>query len=93
MDGKVITKERGWEIRETNHPLFNLLWLWLRSEDGENILEKQDGSEKFPGFDLYIEIAHHVKDAVPRLQLSHPAMKIFLVKELPSDCKPINIPV
>ena len=93
MGGKVITKEQGWEICETNHPLFNLLWLWLRSEDGENILEKQDGSEKFPGFDLYIEIAHHVKDAVPRIQLTHPAMKGFLVSELPSDCKPINIPV
>jgi hypothetical protein len=93
IDGKVITREHGWEIRETNHPLFNLLWLWLRSEDGENILEKQDGSEKFPGFDLYIEIAHHVKDAVPRIQLNHPAMKGFLVSELPSGCKPIMIPV
>jgi hypothetical protein len=91
-NGKVLTKERGWEVCETNYPLFNLLWLWLRSETGENILEKKDGREKYPGFDLYIEIAHHVKGAVPRIQLSHPAMSIFQVSELP-DCKPIKIPV
>jgi len=91
-NGKILTKERGWEVVETNHPLFNLLWLWLRSETGENILEKKDGREKYPGFDLYIEIAHHVKGAIPRIQLSHPAMSIFNVSELP-DCKPIIIPV
>ena len=91
--GAVITKECGWEIRETNHPLFNLLWKWLKSENGENILEKQDGSEKFPGFDLYIEIAHHVKDAVPRLQLTHPSMKRFLVNDIPAEYKPVLIPI
>lgn len=92
VNGKIITKDHGFEIRETNHELFNLLWLWLKSDNGENILEKYDGSEKFPGFDLYIEIAHHVKEAVPRVQLSHPAMKCFLVNDIPKDCKPIIIP-
>ena len=91
-NGRVLTKEKGWEVIETNHPLFNLLWTWLRSETGENILEKKDGREKYPGFDLYIEIAHHVKGAVPRIQLTHSCMSIFKVSELP-NCKPIIIPV
>ena len=91
--GAIITKEKGWIVRETNHPLFNLLWTWLKSKNGENILEKEDGREKFPGFDLYIEIAHNVNDALPRLQFAHPAMKQFLVPTLPLGANTIKIPL
>jgi len=90
---KVLTKEKGWNMYETNHPLFNLLWSWLRGDNGSNILETQDGSEKYPGFDMYIEIAKQVHGAVPNAQLSHPAMKGFIAKELPKGLKPITIPV
>lgn len=90
---KVLTKERGWAMYETEHPLFNLLWSWLRGDNGANILETQDGSEKYPGFDMYIEIAKQVHGAVPHMQLSHPAMKGFMVRELPKGMKAIVIPV
>ena len=90
---KVLTKERGWAMYETEHPLFNLLWSWLRGDNGANILETQDGSEKYPGFDMYIEIAKQVHGAVPNAQLAHPAMKGFMVKELPKGIKAITVPL
>jgi hypothetical protein len=90
---KVLTKEKGWAMYETNHPLFNLLWSWLRGDNGANVLEMQDGSEKYPGFDMYIEIAKQVHGAIPHMQLSHPAMKGFMVKELPKGMKAITIPL
>jgi hypothetical protein len=42
-----------------------MLWLWLIDDKGENILETQDGQEKYPGFDLYQHIAEHCKKARP----------------------------
>jgi len=93
-NGKVITKERGWIVKETNHSLFNLLWSWLRDDDGANILELQDGNEKYPGFDLYIEIAHSVHSAVPQQQLAHPAFKSFLLSTpLPKNIQYIKVPI
>ncbi len=64
----LLTKEGSWEVRETAHPVFNSLWTWLKTKKGENILEHEDGEEKYPGFDLYTVIAKDVADAVPELQ-------------------------
>jgi hypothetical protein len=63
--GAVISKEGDWEIRETESELFNMLWNWLTDCNGENILETEEGDEKFPGFDLYQYIAANCKRARP----------------------------
>ena len=68
-NGKLMTKEGSWEIKETAEPLFNLLWTWLKDKSGQSILEDRDGGEKYPGFDLYITIATGVSSAVPARQL------------------------
>jgi hypothetical protein len=78
--GPVLTKEDGWEVRETNHPVFNLLWSWLKVKSGGNILETERGEEKYPGFELYSEIAATVGDAVPESQLGKGVFQSFLLK-------------
>lgn len=67
--GKVISKEGEWTIKETVEDIFNLLWTWLTDSKAENILETEEGDEKYPGFDLYQVIAATVKSAVPEEQL------------------------
>jgi hypothetical protein len=90
--GPVLTKEGSWILRETNHPLFNLLWSWLKMKTGENVLEYEDGAEKFPGFDLYAEIAANVCDAVPESQLGKP---LFQQWSTPGDSSeiPVFVPI
>jgi hypothetical protein len=63
--GSILSKEKNWIVRETTSQLFNMLWSWLIDDKGENILETQDGQEKYPGFDLYQHIAEHCKKARP----------------------------
>ena len=78
---QLITKEGSWEVRETEHPVFNSLWTWLKTKSGENILEKQNGEEKYPGFDLYTVIAKEVGDALPESQFNKAQMfESFLCK-------------
>ncbi len=79
--GALITKDGDWEVRETAHPLFNLLWTWLKCDDGTNILEAEDGTEKFPGFELYSIIAATVHDGVPDVQLTRKMLSVFAVKQ------------
>jgi len=69
VKGKVLSKEGSWEVKETIEPLFNLIWSWLVDKDGVNVLEEEDGDEKYPGFDLYQVIAATIKSAVPNEQL------------------------
>jgi hypothetical protein len=78
---KLITKEGSWEVRETDQPLFNLLWSWLKTKQNTNVLETATGDEKYPGFDLYTVIAKDVRDAIPEVQLSNPMFKEFELKD------------
>lgn len=91
--GVILTKEKEWIVRETAIPLFNLLWTWLRTKEGTCVLEEEDGEERFPGFDLYTEIAKNVKDAVPKDQFKHPVFKEFLSSKIPEGIAPIVIPL
>ena len=81
LNAPLLTKEGDWEIRESDHPLFNLIWSWLRAEDGTNILETQSGAEKYPGFELYSIIAATVHGAVPEKQFMHKMIQVFAVKQ------------
>ncbi len=69
LEGNLLSKEGSWEIRETESPLWNLLWSWLIDESGQNVLKDEDGDERFPDFDLYQHIAAHVKSAKPQEQI------------------------
>jgi hypothetical protein len=73
--GSILTNENGWIVRQSICPVFNILWTWLRDDDGTSILETQSGAEKYPGFDLYIIIAHTVHGAIPKEQLKLPVFQ------------------
>lgn len=69
LEGGLLSKEDSWEIRETESPLWNLLWSWLIDESGRNVLKDEDGTERFPDFDLYQHISARVKGAKPQEQI------------------------
>ena len=69
LDGIVLSKEKDWIIRETESPLWNLLWSWLIDENGQNVLYNEDKTERFPDFDLYQHISANIKEAKPQDQI------------------------
>lgn len=79
--GQILTKEDDWVVRETVNPLYNLLWTWLRDDDGKTVLETQDGDEKYPGFDLYSIIASSVHGANPDAQFKLPIFQQFKLNQ------------
>jgi hypothetical protein len=80
VDGLLLSKEGEWEVRETDHPLFNLLWSWLIDDEGNNVLHDEDYTERFPDFDLYSHISCHVFSAKPQEQITKDIFKKFKVK-------------
>ena len=69
LDGELLSKEDSWEVRETESPLWNLLWSWLVDDNGVNVLKDEDNNERFPDFDLYTHIAAHCHSAKPQEQI------------------------
>ena len=69
LDGDVLSREGGWTVHETESPLWNMLWTWLLDEDGYNVLREEDGTERFPDFDLYQKISASVFGAKPQEQI------------------------
>ena len=76
----LLSQEGNWKVYETVSPVFNLLWSWTIDDDGETVYEDRDGDEKYPGFSLYIAIAHNVHDAVPKDQIRKPYFDSFKYK-------------
>jgi hypothetical protein len=76
----VLSQEGSWKVYETVSPLFNLLWSWTLNDDGETLFEDRHGEEKYPGFELYVQIAHTVHDAVPKEQIRRPVFAPFRLK-------------
>ena len=92
-NGKILSKENGWDVRETDQHGFNLLWGWLQTKTGENCLETQSGEEKHPGFELYSTIAATVHAAVPRDQIPKQVFRTFVQKPgIPTTQSCIFIP-
>lgn len=54
-----------------------LLWKWLQDDEGKSIMYDDDDIERFPGFDLYVHIAHHVHNAIPAEQFVERAFNQF----------------
>jgi len=80
VDGIVLSKEGSWIVRETESPLWNLLWSWLIDENGKNVLFDEDNVERFPDFDLYQHISKHVKDvAKPQDQVFKEIFRTYKV--------------
>jgi hypothetical protein len=69
LDGTLLNKEDDWEVHETESMLWNLLWSWLIDDTGKNVLRDEDGTERFPDFDLYSHISAHVFCAKPQEQI------------------------
>jgi hypothetical protein len=75
-DGEVLNQE-GWIVKESVSPMWNLLWSWLIDDAGRNILREEDGTERFPDFDLYEHIAEHVFTAKPQDQVRKDIFKQY----------------
>jgi hypothetical protein len=68
----ILTEEPELKTYESKSELWNLIWLWLQQRDGYNVLRNPDGTERFPGFDLYRIISHNVENAIPCEQITKP---------------------
>ena len=73
----ILSREGSWVVKETESPLYNLLWSWMTDINGKNVLRDEDGEERFPGFDLYKHITAHCKGAVPKEQIRKPIFEKF----------------
>ena len=89
LEGQVLSQEDGWTVRETESPLWNLLWSWLVDTDGKNVLRDEDGTERFPDFDLYQHITDKVMNAKPQEQIHKDLFKGFKTTEVPGDWETI----
>lgn len=78
---KVLSSEEGLTVRETTSDLFNVLWSWMVTDLGENVLINADGEEKYPSFDLYKVIAADCHEARPCDQLDKKPFSNFKVKQ------------
>ncbi len=74
---KTMSKEEGRTMWETISPLFNLLWSWVVTDEGENILLDEENNDRYPGFELYILIAQAIHSAVPSEQINKPLFHKF----------------
>jgi hypothetical protein len=85
--GEILNQEGSWIIKESVSPLWNLLWTWLIDDKGKNILRNEDGTERFPDFDLYETIAAHVFRAKPQEQVRKDIFKQYSVTEVSANQK------
>lgn len=80
----LMSESGDWKVYETKSPLFNLLWMWMVDDNNMTIYEDKDGEPRFPGFDLYIHIAHHLHNAVPKEQLKRTQFTQFKWNKKPA---------
>jgi len=81
-------------IAKNTNPVAKLMAEWCTSDDGKNILYKDNGDERYLDFKLYKMIARKVHKHVPSEQLSRPEFKQFLCapnRLLPKDAGCLNI--
>ncbi len=81
LDGALLNKEGTWEVHETESPLWNLLWSWLIDDEDRNVLRDEDGTERFPDFDLYQHISTSVHNAKPQDAIFKPLFQQYKIKD------------
>lgn len=79
LEGCVLSQEGAWVVRESESPLWNLLWSWLLDKSGRNVLREEDGEERFPDFDLYQHISAAVFGAKPQDQIHKPIFSSYVI--------------
>ena len=79
LEGAILSQEGDWLVRETESPLWNLLWSWLLDKNGKNVLREENGDERFPDFDLYQHITEKVTNVKPQDQLLRPIFSSYTV--------------
>jgi len=89
--GGILSKEPGLEVYETESDLYNLLWSMLIDDNGRNVFIKPNGTERFPGFDLYKHIAEFVHVAIPSRQIYHVAFNDFKMNNPPKNKKAYSL--
>ena len=82
-EGKPMSGDDDWIMRETKSALCNLLWSWTVDDAGKTVYTDAEGEYAHPGFDLYIHIAAHCHAAIPVEQLRKPAFDRFKTDERP----------
>jgi len=89
LNAKILSKEKGRIVKETISDLYNMLWLWLIDEKGENILFDDNDDERFPDFQLYVHISLHCKNGIPKDQLKQKVFQKYMMKHIniPKDTK------
>ena len=68
-----------------------IIYEWCLDDKGKNILYKINGDERYPGFKLYKAIARNVTKHTPQNQLLKPIFKAFVIKNIPTNIKIIDI--
>ena len=63
-------------------PIYDLIFSWLYDDNGENVLYKPNGDDKYPGFKLYKMISRIVHKHIPEEQYDHAAMKKYMISDL-----------
>ena len=63
-------------------PIYDLIFSWLYDDNGENVLYKSNGDDKYPGFKLYKMISRIVHKHIPEEQYNHKSMKKHIISEL-----------
>jgi hypothetical protein len=88
-----LSEEPGRTTWETTSPLWNMMWTWLLTDKGENVLWDPDGEDRFPDFRLYEVIARECHGAVPSEQFAKPAFAAFEVgaAAVPEGVKVYNL--
>lgn len=75
-------------------PVLQIVSEWCCDDDGQNMLYKSNGEERYPGFKLYKMIARKVHAHIPHRQLSRPAFAQYLLKpgaKIPKNTVVVNI--
>jgi len=81
-------------LAKTTNPVAKLIAEWCTSDDGKNILYKNNGDERYPDFKLYKMIARRVNKHTPEAQLQRPEFKAFACGKnhtVPKDARCVNI--
>ena len=66
-------------------PIYDLIFSWLYDDNGENVLYKQNGDDKYPGFKLYKMISRIVHKHIPEDQYEHNVLKKYIASDLIVD--------
>lgn len=73
--------------QDKNDELRMALLDWVKDDSGKPIHEKENGRERYHGFDIYKAITRKCKNAKPAMILSHSMFQEFLV---PKDTIPLG---